>query len=206
MINELYKKGWQRAMDYAGYRTFIAERLTLGTTTGDNPSPSLVAITELNVHRMSRIEKTFEADRSALDALDGLSDRVVLLTLTEGWCGDAAQILPVVDAVAKALNVESRYLLRDENAEIMNEHLTNGSRSIPIVLVLDKASFQVIGSFGPRPSEAQAMLDAYKSQKEPKPPHSEFTKTVQLWYARDKYQSIQKEIIDVLSKALQSDA
>ncbi|MEQ9186660.1 MAG: thioredoxin family protein [Cryomorphaceae bacterium] len=206
MKNELYKAGWEHAMDYEGYRSFIAERLAVGKTTGDKPSPSLVAISELNVHRMSRIEKTFAVDRSALDALREVSDHAVLLTLTEGWCGDAAQILPVIEAIAKALNIESRYLLRDENDEIMDEHLTNGSRSIPIMLVLDKASFQVIGSFGPRPSGAQAMLEEYKFQKEPKLSHTDFTKNIQLWYARDKYKSTQKEIIDLLSKVLQPDA
>ena len=35
-------------------------------------------------------------------------------------------------------NIELKIVLRDENEELMNEFLTNGSRSIPKLIVLDE--------------------------------------------------------------------
>jgi len=190
-------------MDYAEYRGLIDDLLLANKTTGDKQSQSLVSFTQLNVQRMSRIDKTFQPTPGVLKRIKSVADQVSLLTLTDGWCGDAAQIVPVVEALTKATSIASRYLLRDENPAIMDQHLTQGGRSIPMVLILDKKSFHLLGCFGPRPSEPQEKAMTYKYMKAPKQPYSELTKELQLWYARDKQQAIQNELTEALLHSLQ---
>ena len=62
-----------------------------------------------------------------------------LLVLSEDWCGDAVNIVPIVAKLADGVsNMDLRILARDENLDIMDAHLTDGkSRSIPIVIVLN---------------------------------------------------------------------
>ena len=53
--------------------------------------------------------------------------------------------------------LELRIVLRDEHPEVMDRYLTNGSRSIPIVIALDE-EFRELGHWGPRPRELQAWV------------------------------------------------
>ena len=55
------------------------------------------------------------------------------LVLTEAWCGDAAQSLPIINKMAEVSdNITLRLILRDENLDVMDQFLQNGrSRSIP---------------------------------------------------------------------------
>jgi hypothetical protein len=62
-----------------------------------------------------------------------------LVALTEDWCGDAVNTLPVVARFAEAAGWDLRLLSRDDNPDLMDAHLTNGrSRSIPVVIVYDE--------------------------------------------------------------------
>ncbi|HEU0052219.1 MAG TPA: thioredoxin family protein, partial [Longimicrobium sp.] len=81
-----------------------------------------------------------------------------LLVISEDWCGDAFNTVPVIAKVAEALpNFELRVVKRDENLELMDEYLTNGSRSIPLVVVL-RDDFTPAGRWGPRPAELQEFV------------------------------------------------
>ena len=81
-----------------------------------------------------------------------------LLVIAEDWCGDASSTIPIVARFADAVpGMELRLLRRDEHPELMDRYLTNGARSIPIVIVLDE-SFRELGHWGPRPAELQAWV------------------------------------------------
>ena len=118
-----------------------------------------------------------------------------LLALSEDWCGDAVNILPVVSRFVEALpNVDLRVLARDENLDIMDAHLTNGrSRSIPIVIVYDK-DFRERAWWGPRPSELQEWVMTEGMKMEPGPRYAQ----VRRFYARDKGKAIVAEVLDML--------
>lgn len=114
-----------------------------------------------------------------------------LLVLAEGWCGDASSSIPVVARFAEAVpGFELRILRRDEHPELMDRYLTNGSRSIPIVVVLDE-SFHELGHWGPRPSALQSWVMANRLTI-PKP---ELYPQVRSWYARDRGESTLREIL-----------
>ena len=83
-----------------------------------------------------------------------------LLVIAEDWCGDASNTVPIMAKLADAApGLELRVILRDQNPEVMDQYLTNGTRSIPIVIVLDE-DFQELGHWGPRPTELQAWVMA----------------------------------------------
>jgi hypothetical protein len=118
-----------------------------------------------------------------------------LLALSEDWCGDAVNILPVISRLADELpDVDLRVLLRDENLDIMDAHLTNGtSRSIPIIVVYDD-DFQERGWWGPRPTGLQKWVMEEGMKMEPGPRYAQVRRV----YARDKGKAILAEILDLM--------
>ena len=61
--------------------------------------------------------------------------------------------------IAETANIEVRFLLRDQNLELMDQYLTNGkSRSIPIYIFIDKDGKEV-AVWGPRAPEVQAFVE-----------------------------------------------
>ena len=78
-----------------------------------------------------------------------------LLAIAADWCGDAVNTLPTVAKWAEAVGVEFRIIDRDSWPLVMDRYLTDGARSIPIVIALDQ-EFRELGHWGPRPSELQA--------------------------------------------------
>lgn len=119
-----------------------------------------------------------------------------LLALSEDWCGDAANTLPVVAHMARHYDIPFQVLERDANLELMDQYLTDGrSRSIPVVIALD-CDFNELGWWGPRPSELQTwvMEDGLKM------PSDDRYKEVRRWYARDKGESTIREVLAMLAR------
>ena len=117
-----------------------------------------------------------------------------LLALAADWCGDAVNTLPAIARWAEATGVELRVLERDSWPEVMDRYLTNGSRSIPIVIVLD-ADFHELAHWGPRPSELQEWVLVNKPTME----KTERQKYVRRWYAKDKGATSIRDIVDLVS-------
>lgn len=172
----------------------VAER----RTTGPNQSEAYVHYTELNLQRMQRLVRTVEITAELAAAVQAIETPQTWLVLTEPWCGDAAQNIPVI-AKAAAFNplITLRFILRDDNLDLMDQHLTDGGRGIPKLLIIDPRSEAVLTTWGPRPKGAQDMVIAYKHM-ENKPPYEEFVVELQKWYAKDKTQSCQQELLAVL--------
>jgi hypothetical protein len=118
-----------------------------------------------------------------------------LLALSEDWCGDAVNTLPVIARFAEAAGWELRVLGRDANPDLMEAHLTNGrSRSIPVVIAYDEA-FREMGWWGPRPGPLQAWIqDEGLSLSSP-----ERYKVVRRWYATDRGRTTLEELMGMLN-------
>jgi hypothetical protein len=189
------------AHTYTSYRQLIDELMAQNLTTGTNQTEQILQYARLNIQRMRRVDKTIVLLPELREALASLQSRYVWLTLTEGWCGDAAQIVPVLEAIVKASDgkLESRYLLRDENLDLMDRYLTGGGRSIPKLIVLRADTLTEAATWGPRPAPAQALFLELKSQNLP---FEEFATQLHSWYAYDKTQSTQRELLELV-KALE---
>ncbi|MDA0327471.1 MAG: thioredoxin family protein [Gemmatimonadetes bacterium] len=120
-----------------------------------------------------------------------------LVALSEDWCGDAVNTLPVVARLADEAGWDLRVLGRDENPDMMEGHLTNGrSRSIPIVIVFDK-DFNEVGWWGPRPSEIQAwVMGEGLAISSP-----ERYKVIRRWYAKDRGRTTLSELLHIVAPA-----
>ncbi len=187
-----------QAMTYPQYRSLVNQLLATGKTTGTHQDPKLVQYTELNAQRMSRLDKTTVLKESLVQELKNVSGPWTWLVLTEGWCGDAAQNIPVLAKMAEVSpQIELKLLLRDENLELMDQYLTDGSRSIPKLICLKTDTIEEAGHWGPRPAAAQQLVLDYKANPQGMS-HDEFIATVHAWYAKDKTQSLQLEFEPLL--------
>ncbi|MGK4566861.1 thioredoxin family protein [Flavobacterium sp. 3HN19-14] len=182
---------------YAEYRKIVTDLLAEGKVSGDKQSEDLVHYTLLNETRMNRLEKTLKITDEVSEKLKNLQKKYIWLVISEGWCGDAAQLLPVFEKMASVSeNIDLKIVFRDANNELMDLFLTNGARSIPKLIILDKTTNEVISDFGSRP---KAAFDLVKNYKEKHGVIDETIKTeLQLWYLHDKGISTQNEIIGLL--------
>ena len=85
-----------------------------------------------------------------------------VVTLTADWCGDALLNVPIIQKMMEIANVDTRFLIRDENLELMDQYLTNGkSRSIPIFVFMD-AQGNEVNVWGPRSVEIEELVTEMK--------------------------------------------
>lgn len=197
-----YKESWEKAMTANEYHALVERVVEEGKTTGPNQTEALAGYTKLNLQRMNRVAKTTKLDAELLQSLSDKKNELAFLIITEAWCGDAAQSVPVFTKLAQESGIEAKLALRDDNPELINAHLTNGGKSIPIVIALDKNTFKPLFTWGPRPAKLQEIVVEYHRAPEPKPPYTEFVQQVQLWYAKDKQQAIQAELKLLLDKSV----
>jgi hypothetical protein len=113
-----------------------------------------------------------------------------LLVLAEEWCGDGANSVPYLARLAEATpGLELRILSRDEHPDLMDSHLTEGTRSIPVVMILDE-EFREVGWWGPRPAPLQALfLRDIKNL-----PKEERYSRLRAWYAQDRGRTTLEEV------------
>ena len=120
-----------------------------------------------------------------------------LLVLSEEWCGDAVNTVPVVARLAElAPNTDLRVLARDENLDLMDSHLTGTSRSIPVVILLD-AEYRERAWWGPRPT---ALQDAVSGEWQVLEKSSRY-REARAWYARDRGRTTLDEVVSMLERA-----
>jgi hypothetical protein len=192
-----FQKYLDKSLSYPKYRDLIDKLLAEDRTTGDGHPADFVEYTKLNVHRMERLDKTVALNDDLLKTLQGLKGKQIWLVISEAWCGDAAQNLPILHLMAEQTpNIELHIVLRDENLELIDQYLTNGGRSIPKLIMLDAETLTELATWGPRPAGAQELLVAHKAN--PDESHADFVKNVQLWYAKDKTLSTQHELLALL--------
>lgn len=182
------------AYTYQAYRQLIDDLLAQGKSTGPKQSEELTAFSALNVQRMQRLDKTVKVQAALAAAAASLQGKYLWLIITEGWCGDAAQLLPVIEAVAQASgsHLSTRYVLRDEHPELMDQYLTGGGRAMPKLLVLHPDTLAEITHWGPRPAPAQELVLKLKAEGAT---HEEFSLQLHTWYAHDRTQTTQTELL-----------
>ncbi|MDQ6595621.1 thioredoxin family protein [Bacillus salipaludis] len=103
-----------------------------------------------------------EEDQTKLEPLKVKGLRAIVIT--EDWCGDALLNNPILLRISEAANMEVRFVLRDQNLELMDQYLTNGtSRAIPIFIFIDQEGNE-IGVWGPRAPEIQALVEKGRTE------------------------------------------
>jgi hypothetical protein len=182
---------------YEAYKTLVSELVSQGKTSGPEQREDLIHYTGLNAKRMKRVEKTTVLTEEVKANLLKLSHPMTWLVMSEAWCGDAAQIVPVIGKIAaETEHLDLKIILRDEHEEIMDQYLTNGGRSIPKLICLDDQHREVF-SWGPRPKTIQQVVTDTKA--EGITDHAILVERIQNAYNQDRSTSIQQELSDLMS-------
>ncbi|MXV38490.1 thioredoxin family protein [Flavobacteriaceae bacterium Ap0902] len=152
----------------------------------------------INYQRMRRLEKKIALSPEETLEIKNIKKPLNLLIITEGWCGDAAQIIPVIKKMVDASDdLSFKLIYRDLNLDLMNQYLTNGAQSIPIVLGMNmqgESRFR----WGPRPIFGMDLLKQYKDGTLSK---DDFAISLQKTYNKDKGQSIIHELLEKFRNA-----
>ena len=175
----------------------ILDLINEGKSTGVNQSDDLLNFSRLNDKRMKRLDKKTKLSEYSKENAQKIKKDFTWLVLTESWCGDAAQVLPVLNKFSEVNpKIDLKVVLRDDNEDLMGQFLTNGSKSIPKLIVIENNTNKVINSWGPRSKVATKMVVDYKDK------HgkidAEFKKDLQIWYNKDKGVNIEKDIVELI--------
>jgi hypothetical protein len=110
-------------------------------------------------------ERGLASEPLDLSAFDRLAAPLRVLVLSEDWCGDCTDNLPILNRIAaESGKLEVRIVSRDENPDLMDSHLNRGEfRSIPVMIFLD-GEMNEIGHFIERP-DSVTELRARKRQE-----------------------------------------
>ena len=182
---------------YSEYKKIVSDLLSDGKSTGNEQSEDLLHYTTLNEARLKRLDKTIQLSEEIILKLKALKKEHIWLVISEGWCGDAAQILPVLNKMAaESDKINLKIVFRDLNEDLMNQFLTNGGKAIPKLLIIDKELGKICGHWGPRPKGASDLIKNYKEQFGIV--DEEAKSQLQLWYLHDKGLSVQKEVLEIV--------
>ncbi len=196
-MKNIIENSLQKAITYSDYRSLVSDLIKEGKSTGNTQSEDLLNYSILNDKRMNRLDKTIKISDDVKNKVQGSEKEQTWLVLTEGWCGDAAQNIPVIHKIAEENSkIDLKFVLRDENPELMDEFLTNGGRAIPKLIALDKDK-NVIGTWGPRPSEATSMVKDYKEKNGKL--DAEFKKDLQIWYNKNKGRNTEEDLLSLFN-------
>lgn len=197
-LTQLIQDSLKKAMTYEVYRKLVDDLLADEKSTGDTQSESLLNYSQLNVRRMSRWDKTLRVPEEIESQIKNFEGKQTWLVINEGWCGDSAHSVPVMHKLASLNeNITFRIVLRDENDALMSQFLTNGCKSIPKLIVLDTETLEVINEWGPRPTEATRLVEAYKAEHGSL--DAAFKEDLQLWYNKDKGLNTMEDLVQLLN-------
>jgi thioredoxin-like negative regulator of GroEL len=195
-----WKSVINKALAYSEFIDLIHQLFDAGKVTGNEQSANRLEATKINLQRIKRLNKTAIVNSSLSSKLASLKSQQVWILFVEGWCGDVAQNVPVIEKIALASNglIQTKYLLRDENLELFDHFLTNGTRSIPKLIAISGEENDIIFEWGPRPKLIQ---DWYKnllstiteSEKE------EAKLKLHQYYTENKGAALQDEFLQLLN-------
>ncbi|WBU90271.1 thioredoxin family protein [Cellulophaga omnivescoria] len=197
-VTALITKAISTAMPYTTYRELMHNLVTSNKSTGVVQTDALANYTMLNDKRMKRLEKTTKLTDDTITKIKQSSTKITWLVLTESWCGDAAQSMPIMQKIAEQnSNIDVKVILRDENLDLMNHFLYNNTLSIPRLIAFNEETQKVIGDWGPRPSTLTKIVENFKAKNGSLTP--EFKQELQVWYNKDKGLNTIEDLLHLLT-------
>ncbi|MBD3637546.1 MAG: thioredoxin family protein [Crocinitomicaceae bacterium] len=189
----------QRSFSYQEYVDYVEQLYNEGKATGSEQSSDRLQATKLNLSRIHRLNKTIQLDLDLIKLIKSVQSKWDWILILEGWCGDGAQIAPYINKISEVNpQINLKIVLRDENPELMDNHLTNGTRSIPVLICVDTESQEEIGYWGPRPKAVLNWVQEFKTEH-PEYTSEEFKKGLHSFYTKDKGASICADLFQVIS-------
>ena len=182
-------------MSYQEYDDLVRHCAADQKTTGNEQTAERIEFTRLNASRIRRLNKTIKLSDRTITAFKGVPGQTWLV-LTESWCGDAAQTMPVLNRIAEASPmIDLRIVLAEEHEDLMDAFLTDGARAIPKIIMLDKNE-EIIGTWGPRSKAATQLVADHR--KRFGSIDAEFKKDLQVWYNKDRGLNIINDLLEIV--------
>jgi hypothetical protein len=195
---ETLKQVLSASISFDAYMQQMVNLVAEQKTSGPLQTESLVHYTKLNLKRMQRLNRTVKISDETLETVNAIPFKTRWVIISEAWCGDAAQNLPFIAALAaKAQNATLEIVFRDEHPEFMDLYLTNGSRSIPKLVIYNAKNLKELAVWGPRPASVQVLVDEYKNTVGEKLPFDQFATTIHAWYTANKNAALESEILNI---------
>lgn len=199
IMHQIIKDSLDNSINYTDYYRLMQKLVQNKVTTGDDVSEANINYTMLNERRMSRWNKKLKITESDETKIKEFNHEVIWLVISESWCEDAAHLIPVMNKAAELNgNINLRIVLRDDNKDLMNRFLTNGSESIPKLIMIETDTLEVIDTYGPRPSIVTEMVENFKKAHGKLTP--EFKEDLQRWYNKDKGKNTIVDLTELLEK------
>ncbi|MDQ1160817.1 hypothetical protein QE422_001185 [Chryseobacterium sp. SORGH_AS 447] len=183
---------WDKAVSFEEYVQIGKQRLE---NPADQQEIDYKHYYELGLQRIDRTLKKYVADEEQLKELEGKNFDGKILIISEVWCGDASSTVPALVKFFEGRN-EVRIFLRDSDKSLISQFLTNGTESIPKVVILNN-DFSVKNSWGPRPKYGRELLAKFKADPE-NYPRDQFYNDLQLYYAKNRGKDAVQEILELL--------
>jgi thiol-disulfide isomerase/thioredoxin len=194
---QIIKKHLDRTLSYSEYKQLVEGLLKEGKSTGHTQNEAYLNYSKLGFNRMKRWEKTSELTSDQIQKIQQVDQKQTWLVITEGWCGDAAPVIPIMEKIAdENPNIDFKLILRDENDELMSEFLTNGGKSIPKLISFNLEEERILFTWGPRAKEAADLVA--KEKAEFGKLRDEFKVVLQKWYNQDKGKNIAEDLVNCL--------
>lgn len=199
----LLRQAINEGISYAQYRQIGEELLAARRSSpadAKEASEKMLDYTRLNLQRMSRLDKTIQLNEQMLAAIERVQRNVHFVLISEVWCGDAAQNVPIIAKVAaqSAGKISLHIVWRDLNLPLIDAYLTRGGRAIPKLIVVDAATGQPLATWGARPAASQVLVDAYKAEPNGRT-FDEFAAELHAWYTQDRCVHLQAELCELLN-------
>ena len=152
---------------------------------------------KINHQRIMRLEKQFQPGVELKSTVEKITRPQFWLLISESWCGDSAQSVPIINKIAKLNpNIELRLVLRDGHREISDKYYEGGQpRSIPLLIAYDEDDNELF-RWGARPKFAAGLVKKLKSDGISA---EEYNKELHLWYGRNRGKDIEQEITELIN-------
>ena len=145
---------------------------------------------------MNRWLKRFEPQDAMKSLIASITEPQHWIVITEPWCGDAAHSVPqLYQMVRNNPNIDFEIQLRDSEPFLIEDYLTDGSKSIPKLIIRNDVGHDKV-IWGPRPEPLQRI---YMQMKDEERPFEEIKEALQKWYNEDKGEILQRELLAQLS-------
>jgi hypothetical protein len=188
-------------MTFAAYQSYFESLLQKEASEQSGPytNPDYLDYTRLNWSRMNRWFKTTSLSEELTLTLGEIASPQEWIIITEPWCGDAAHNIPFLEMATRVQPmIHTSYVLRDTEPFLIEQYLTNGTKSIPKLIIRDRHDND-LATWGPRPANCQVV---YQQLLEKKADFEEIKTAIQNWYNQNKGQDMMAELNSLLKSLI----
>jgi hypothetical protein len=194
MSNVVQDGRLQKGLTYAEYLVSWRESVLASMADLDKEARKRLYYARYNIERHDAARESYRPSDALLTAGSGVMEPQIWLLLTEDWCADSAFALPVIAAAADAASAELRILRRDEHPDVMDAYLSDGARSIPMLVAFSMSGDELF-RWGSRPKALVARRADWAAEGKSK---GELIAAAVEWYASGNLVEIDAELADLL--------